>query len=337
MSISLRITALSEVETLLQIQKAAFQPLYEKFHDEGNPFLRGAEDILWRFNKNNRYFTILYENKIVGGIFYRVNGRLSPNVDLKAGEYYLGRIYIHPDYQNKGIARKAILMCEKEFPDAKTYYVDFPKELEKNRRCYESAGYVDSGEDLSWRGNNPVLSMLKKTVCNEFDPAGVTLPVIYEVEYGELNECLNVIQKSCKTVADQFGLTEDNCPQYTSFMKIESLEAQMNNGWLMYALYAGKKIIGYMSLSKLDDGIFELHNLSVLPEYRHKGFGKQLLDYAKNIVKSLGGNTINISLVEEDAVMKDWYIANGFTYTGIKKIEHLPFTCEYLVWEGEQK
>jgi len=60
MGIAIRTTLLDDVEQLLVIQKAAFKPLYEKFHDEGNPYLRGAEDILWRLNKNNRYYTILY-------------------------------------------------------------------------------------------------------------------------------------------------------------------------------------------------------------------------------------------------------------------------------------
>lgn len=41
--------------------------LYEKYHDEGNPFLRGPEDILRRLNKYNRYFTIFCDGKIVGG------------------------------------------------------------------------------------------------------------------------------------------------------------------------------------------------------------------------------------------------------------------------------
>lgn len=58
MSISIKITNTSEAEELSQIQKAAFKPLYEKFHDAGNPFLRGSEDILRRLNKcnKNRYY-----------------------------------------------------------------------------------------------------------------------------------------------------------------------------------------------------------------------------------------------------------------------------------------
>lgn len=65
MNISIKITNASEAEELSQIQKAAFKPLYEKFHDAGNPFLRGPEDILRRLNKLNRHFTILLDGKLL--------------------------------------------------------------------------------------------------------------------------------------------------------------------------------------------------------------------------------------------------------------------------------
>lgn len=328
MSISIRITNPSEAEELSQIQKAAFAPLYEKYHDEGNPFLRGPEDILRRLNKQNRHFTILYNDKTVGGVFYRLYGKRSPSDDIGAGEYYLVRIYIHPDYQSKGIAREAILLCEKEFPDARAYFVDFPEDMEKNRRCYQSAGYRDTGDRIRMDGA-PSLAMFKKTV-SDVKPSGVTLPMIYEVDKDELRECLDVIHQSFSTVAEQFGLTQENCPKHTSFIPLTFLETQMNWGWHMYALYAGKKIIGYMSLSKESDDAYELHNLAVLPEYRHNGFGKLLLDHAKNTVRSLGGSIIKIGIIEESTVLKNWYIANGFVHTGSRKFDHLPFTSGYL-------
>lgn len=330
MNISIRITNPSEAEELSQIQKAAFKPLYEKYHDEGSPYLRGPEDILRRLNKSNRHYTILCDEKTVGGVFYRLYGKRSPSEEIDDGEYYLARIYIHPDYQNKGIAKEAILLCEKEFPDAKSYFVDFPEDMEKNRRCYQSAGYCDTGERGRWREGAPVLAKFKKAVSDVFVPSNVTLPVIYEVEKEELPECLEVIHRSFKTVADSFGLTLENCPKHTSFIPLSYLETQMGWGWHMYALYAGKKIIGYMSLSKEGDGLYELHNLAVLPEYRHNGFGRLLLDHAKDTVKALGGKKIKIGIIEESTVLKNWYIANGFVHTGTKKFDHLPFTSGYL-------
>ena len=93
-------------------------------------------------------------------------------------------------------------------------------------------------------------------------------------------------------------------------------------------------MIGYMSLSKESDDAFELHNLAVLPEYRHNGFGKLLLDHAKDVVKASGGNVIKIGIIEESTVLKNWYIANGFVHAGTKKFDHLPFTSGYLEWIG---
>lgn len=334
MSISIRKTIAGEAEKLSPIQKAAFLPLYEKYHDEGNPYLRGPEDILRRLNKNNRHFTILYDEKIVGGIFYRCKGKRSPWAEIGDGEYYLARIYVHPEYQNKGIAREAILLCEQEFPDAKAYYVDFPEDMYKNRRCYESAGFSDTGERICEEGA-PVLAMYRKTVSKADTPEKVRFPMVYQVEKEELSECLEVIHQSFKTVADEFGLTKENCLKHTSFIPLSFLETQMSWGWHMFGLYAGKKMIGYMSLFKENEDTFELHNLAVLPEYRHSGFGKLLIDQAKEVVRSLGGSIIKIGIIEESTVLKNWYITNGFEHIGTKKFDHLPFTSGYLEWKGD--
>ena len=146
----------------------------------------------------------------------------------------------------------------------------------------------------------------------------------------DLTKCLEVIHRSFKTVADEFGLTTENCPKHTSFIPIYFLTTQMNWGWHMFGLHHEGEIIGYMSLSKEDDTTYELHNLAVLPEYRHNGFGKELLDHARETVKSLGGKTIKIGIIEESSVLKNWYEANGFIHTGTKKFDHLPFTSGYL-------
>lgn len=156
---------------------------------------------------------------------------------------------------------------------------------------------------------------------------------INKVTKEKLPECLDVIHQSFATVAADFGLTEENCPKHTSFIPISYLETQMKWGWLMFGLYTDERIIGYMSLSKEADKVYELHNLAVLPEFRHLGFGTQLLDYAKETVKSLGGSKIKIGIIEESTVLKNWYITNGFEHVGTKKFDHLPFTSGYLEWK----
>lgn len=149
MNILIRATRENEAIELCQIQKDAFLPLYEKYHDEGNPYLRGIEDITNRLNSEYfRYFTIFVDEEIVGGVLYKCKGRTPFIENLQEKQYYLQRIYIKPEQQCKRIAQTAILLCEREFPDANCYFVDFPEDLIKNKRCYEKAGFIDTGRRL---------------------------------------------------------------------------------------------------------------------------------------------------------------------------------------------
>ncbi len=147
--VKIKATETSEALLLSEIQKQAFLPLYERYHDEGNPCLRGVEDVANRLNSPFfKYFTIFEDEEIVGGVLYKCKGKGPFFEKLKEGEYYLQRIYIKPERQCQGIAQTAILLCEKDFPDAKLFSVDFPEDLIKNRRCYEKAGFKDTGKRL---------------------------------------------------------------------------------------------------------------------------------------------------------------------------------------------
>ena len=55
-------------------------------------------------------------------------------------------------------------------------------------------------------------------------------PAIRQVNKNELDECLKVIHRSFSTVAEQLGLTKENCPKHTSFIPLSFLETQMNWG-----------------------------------------------------------------------------------------------------------
>ncbi len=172
----------------------------------------------------------------------------------------------------------------------------------------------------------------KYMVITKLTKKSAAEPQIRAVTAKALTECLEVIHRSFATVAVDFGLTRENCPKHTSFIPIEYLQNQLQWGWLLFGLYDAEKIIGYMSLSHKDDGAYELHNLAVLPEYRHKGYGRMLLDHSKEIVQNLGGQKIMIGIIEENTKLKDWYTANGFVHTGTKKFDHLPFTVGFMEW-----
>lgn len=149
----------------------------------------------------------------------------------------------------------------------------------------------------------------------------------------KLNICLDIIRRSFATVADEFGLTENNCPSHTAFMTINKLEKQFYDGRPMFLFYQDEIPVGYFSLAKSNDDEWELNNLAVLPEYRHLGIGKAMVDYAVTTVKNYGGTKISIGIIEENLILKNWYLKLGFNHISTRKFEHLPFTVGFMKME----
>ena len=148
----------------------------------------------------------------------------------------------------------------------------------------------------------------------------------------EIPECVQVIRKSFQTVADEFGFTVENAPRFTAFATDEGrLYYQFHEEKRpMYVYLVGKKIVGYYSLALRDDGSAEFGNLSVLPEYRHKGIGAKLMTDAMMKAKSFGKTVMKLGIVEENQVLRKWYEGFGFVHTGTQKFDFFPFTCGYL-------
>lgn len=158
------------------------------------------------------------------------------------------------------------------------------------------------------------------------------MQMIKQIDKNDIVECVKVIRKSFCTVADEFGFNADNAPRFTAFATTaERLEWQLNSEHRpMYAFYDNGIIIGYYSLYLQDNKECELNNLCVIPEYRHKGIGEELLKHAFEVARELDCNKINIGIVEENKILKKWYESFGFIHINTQKFDFFPFTCGYM-------
>lgn len=154
--------------------------------------------------------------------------------------------------------------------------------------------------------------------------------MIKQIEYPELEQCLEVIRNSFSTVAEEFNLTEQNAATNGAFMKIQRLQNDYDKGGMMYGYEQNGKIVGFAQLVPKNDGIFELEKLAVLPAYRHNGYGRQLIEFIADKAKACEARKITIGIIEENKRLKDWYLQNGFVHTGTKKFDHLPFTVGFM-------
>ena len=164
----------------------------------------------------------------------------------------------------------------------------------------------------------------------EFELEAFDKAVVAPISTERLSEYADVVSRSFSTIAEDFGWTRENAPGHLSFTAYDRLRSKIKDGYYPYALFVDEKIFGFVSLTDIGDGVYELNQLAVLPEWRHFGYGKKLLDFCKAKVREFGGNKITLDIIEENVRLKDWYAANGFVHTGTKKYDHLPFTTGYM-------
>lgn len=142
----------------------------------------------------------------------------------------------------------------------------------------------------------------------------------------------NVLRLANSTVAADLGFTQKNAPTNPAFIKADKLREQITYDREFFVLEEAEKLIGTIALekSKNEEGVFYIERLAVLPDYRHNGYGKMLMDYATDRVKEKRGEKVSVGIINENTILKNWYLSLGFTETGIKKFGHLPFTVCFL-------
>ncbi len=151
----------------------------------------------------------------------------------------------------------------------------------------------------------------------------------YKNEYA--SETVGIIKKSFKTVAVNFGLNPDNASSNPAFINIEKFRSFASKRECFIKVEKNQKI-GFVAIekSKNQELNYFMERLSILPEFRNRGFGKEILNFVFDYVKNKGGKNISIGMINENIKLKEWYMKNGFRVSKIKNFKHLPFTVCFL-------
>jgi ribosomal protein S18 acetylase RimI-like enzyme len=106
-----------------------------------------------RMMKVCRYYKILCNGQIVGGL---IASRKKP------GHYQLERIFVEPEYHNRGIGTEAMKQVFALFSDAKIWTLGTPEWNVRTKHFYEKLGFVQTGwtrDEPDWRGRHYEKSM----------------------------------------------------------------------------------------------------------------------------------------------------------------------------------
>ena len=145
-----------------------------------------------------------------------------------------------------------------------------------------------------------------------------------------LRPSVAVIKEAFEGVAAEFGLTRERCPTNPAFITLERLEALRERSVQLFGLYNEGHQIGFVAIETAANGVFYLEKLAVLPEHRHKGYGKELVDFVCEHAAAEGGKAVSIGIMDNHGLLKKWYKLLGFVETGTKQFPHLPFTVCFM-------
>ena len=151
---------------------------------------------------------------------------------------------------------------------------------------------------------------------------------IKRVTEDRLDESVRVIRESFAALEQEFDITQENCPTHPSFMTRERLDEMIERGMELYGLFVDSRLAGTVSIEPYKEKYY-LGKLSVLPDYRHRGFGEMLVGFIIE-TKSRKIDRLGLGMMDNHTILKDWYKGLGFVEVGTKDFSHLPFIVCFM-------
>lgn len=112
----------------------------------GGPPGYASPEFQVRMMKFCHYYKMIYSGQIVGGLI--ANRK-------KRGHYQLERIFVEPEYHNRGIGTEAMKQVFAMFPDAEIWTLGTPEWNIRTKHFYEKLGFVQIGwtrDEPDWKG-----------------------------------------------------------------------------------------------------------------------------------------------------------------------------------------
>jgi ribosomal protein S18 acetylase RimI-like enzyme len=149
------------------------------------------------------------------------------------------------------------------------------------------------------------------------------------VELTDSGIITDILNKAFMTVALQFNFTKENVPRFPAFITSNIIENQLNNGLKMYGYKNDEKITACVGYSYYKEQIYFIERLAALPDYRHLGIGKKLMNFVENKIMESGGKTAEIHVVDINIILVEWYKKLGYKEIRVDNLvdgaKELPF------------
>jgi len=122
---------ISDAEEILSLQKLAYRSEAEIYNDFNIPPLVQTLEIIEKDFENQYFLKAVMDGKIIGSV----------RAYTKEGTCYIGRLIVHPDFQNRGIGTDLMNEIERIFNTRRRFELFTGDKSERNLYFYQKLGY----------------------------------------------------------------------------------------------------------------------------------------------------------------------------------------------------
>ncbi|HML04187.1 MAG TPA: GNAT family N-acetyltransferase [Methanobacterium sp.] len=123
---------IEDIDEILSIQKLSYKSEAELYNEYSiPPLVQTKEEIKEEF-KNHVFLIAIVQNKIIGSVRAHI---------INSKTCYVGRLIVHPDFQNKGIGTGLMDEIEEIFKECERFELFTGHNSKKNIYIYEKRGY----------------------------------------------------------------------------------------------------------------------------------------------------------------------------------------------------
>jgi len=122
---------ISDAEEIISLQKLAYISEAEIYADFTIPPLVQTLEELRDDLKNQFFLKAVIDGRIIGSV----------RAFAKEGTCFMGRLIVHPDFQNQGIGSKLVQDMEDIFKTSKRFELFTGHQSERNLYLYQKLGY----------------------------------------------------------------------------------------------------------------------------------------------------------------------------------------------------
>ena len=122
---------ISDAEEILSLQKLAYRSEAEIYNDFNIPPLVQTLESIEKDFENQYFLKAVMDGKIIGSV----------RAYTKEGTCYIGRLIVHPDFQNRGIGTDLMNEIERIFNTCRRFELFTGDKNERNLYLYQKLGY----------------------------------------------------------------------------------------------------------------------------------------------------------------------------------------------------